>query len=107
MQRQEPSRLDPLANPQQHAKATHVEAYNPDFVFSPSTLEVSAISWSDLKAFLSGPGHIFDAILLQETHKTDKSEFQSIGWQVVGTATKTKADGVMTLIHPKYPSVAW
>ena len=34
--------------------------------------------WADLRAFLNG--------------------------RAIGTATKTKADGVMTLIHPKHPS---
>ena len=46
----------------------------------------------------------FTMLLSCRKHIALTSEFQTQGWKTIGTATKTKADGVLTLIHPKHPS---
>ena len=63
---------------------------------------LSAFMWADLKAFLSGPGLQYDAMLLQETHRTQSNEFRTAGWSAIGSASTSKADGLMTLINPKH-----
>ena len=71
-------------------------------IFTLNVGGLSAFMWADLKAFISGPGLKYDAVLLQETHRTQSSEFRTAGWSAIGSASKSKADGLMTLIHPKH-----
>ena len=103
---QEPSRLDQpiFGSPSDKADKEEGLSLDSESLFTLNVGGLSAFMWADLRAFLNGPGSVYDAILLQETHRTDTSEFQTQGWRAIGTATKTKADGFMTLIHPKHPS---
>ena len=71
-------------------------------IFTLNVGGLSAFMWSDLKAFLRGPGLQYDTILLQETHRTQSSEFCTAGWNAIGSASTSKADGLMTLINPKH-----
>ena len=61
---------------------------------------LSTLLWQELREYLlQAP---YDAICLQETHWTTSSEFVVQGWRAIHSGTKARADGVLTLIHPRH-----
>ena len=60
--------------------------------------------WQELREYLASPANPHDAIMLQETHWSTCSEFRTNGWTAIHSGTTARADGVMTLVHPKHPS---
>ena len=61
---------------------------------------LSTLLWQELKEYLlKAP---YDVICLQETHWSTSSEFVVQGWRAIHSGTKARADGVLTLIHPRH-----
>ena len=65
---------------------------------------LSAFLWTELKSYLTSEGLCFDAICLQKVNWSASAEFTVAGWKAIVSASTARADGVMTLIHPKYVS---
>ena len=61
---------------------------------------LSTLLWQELKEFLLTAPH--DIICLQETHWSTSSEFTVQGWRAVHSGSKARADGVLTLFHPRH-----
>ena len=61
---------------------------------------LSTLLWQELKEFLLTAPH--DIICLQETHWSTSSEFIVQGWRAVHSGSKARADGVLTLFHPRH-----
>ena len=61
---------------------------------------LSTLLWQELKEFLLTAPH--DIICLQETHWSTSSEFTVHGWRAVHSGSKARADGVLTLFHPRH-----
>ena len=61
---------------------------------------LSTLLWQELKEFLLTAPH--DIICLQETHWSTTSEFTVHGWRAVHSGSKARADGVLTLFHPRH-----
>ena len=61
---------------------------------------LSTLLWQELKEYLlKAP---YDVICLQETHWSTSSEFVVQGWRAIHSGTKARADGVLTLLHPRH-----
>ena len=60
----------------------------------------STLLWQELKEYLLKAPYEF--VCLQETHWTMSSEFIVQGWRAIHSGTKARADGVLTLLHPRH-----
>ena len=88
------------ARPQR--KATHPARRVEVLTFNVSGL--SSAMWQELQAWLATKeASSYDVIMLQETHWSQMSDFQSGPWHCVGTpiADKDKCSGLATLIHSR------
>ena len=79
----------------------HVQRFK---VLSLNVGSLSTLMWQELREYLASPANPRDAIMLQETHWSTCSEFRTNGWTAIHSGTTARADGVMTLVHPKHPS---
>ena len=79
----------------------HVQRFR---VLSLNVGSLSTLMWPELREYLASPANPRDAIMLQETHWSTCSEFRTNGWTAIHSGTTARADGVMTLVHPKHPS---
>ena len=79
----------------------HVQRFR---VLSLNVGSLSTLMWQELRECLASPANPHDAIMLQETHWSTCSEFRTNGWTAIHSGTTARADGVMTLAHPKHPS---
>ena len=79
----------------------HVQRFK---VLSLNVGSLSTLMWQELRVYLASPANPHDAIMLQETHWSTCSEFRTTGWTAIHSGTTARADGVMTLVHPKHPS---
>ena len=79
----------------------HVQRFR---VLSLNVGSLSTLMWQELREYLASPANPRDAIMLQETHWSTCSEFRTNGWTAIHSGTTARADGVMTLVHPKHPS---
>ena len=88
------------ARPQR--KANHPARRVEVLTFNVSSL--SSAMWQELQAWLATKeASSYDVIMLQETHWSQMSDFQSGPWHCVGTpiADKDKCSGLATLIHSR------
>ena len=85
----------------------HTEAGHPARRVEVLTFNVSGLSsamWQELQAWLATQeASRYDVIMLQETHWSQMSDFQSGPWHCVGTpiADKDKCSGLATLVHSR------
>ena len=97
----------PLPQRQPRADRPQRKANHPARRVEVLTFNVSGLSsamWQELQAWLATKeASAYDVIMLQETHWSQMSDFQSGPWHCVGTpiADKDKCSGLATLIHSR------
>ncbi|CAE7248776.1 kptA [Symbiodinium sp. CCMP2592] len=75
----------------------HVERLS---ILSLNVGSLSTLLWQELKEYLATAQA--DVICLQETHWSTTSDFMVQGWRAIHSGTKARADGILTLVHPRH-----